>query len=277
MKSYLKLLNFEMNRLAKFLFILILVVFGIQIAGTVVISLGFTSEINDLMIRQGLTEEEVLNVFGKMTFQQIVISVFFFGTIFIAATSVLFYIFLIWYRDWVGKNTFAYRLLMLPTNRINVYLAKLSTILIMTLTFVALQIILLKFEIQLFEWIVPEAFREDLTVSQALRQSIEMGLLYPYTFFEFLINYGTGITLVAVIFTFILFERSYRVKGIFIGIGYGVLSILVLFSPFYINDLLLNNYFYTDELILMFIMADIIVLGSAIFLGHYLLKNKIRI
>ena len=277
MKSYLKLLNFEMNRLAKFLFILIIVVFGIQIAGTVVISLGFTSEINDLMIRQGLTEEEVLNVFGKMTFQQIVISVFFFGTIFIAATSVLFYIFLIWYRDWVGKNTFAYRLLMLPTNRINVYLAKLSTILIMTLTFVALQIIFLKFEIQLFEWIVPEAFREDLTVSQALRQSIEMGLLYPYTFFEFLINYGTGITLVAVIFTFILFERSYRVKGIFIGIGYGVLSILVLFSPFYINDLLLNNYFYTDELILMFIMADIIVLGSAIFLGHYLLKNKIRI
>lgn len=277
MKSYLKLLNFEMNRLAKFLFILIIVVFGIQIAGTVVISLGFTSEINDLMIRQGLTEEEVLNVFGKMTFQQIVISVFFFGTIFIAATSVLFYIFLIWYRDWVGKNTFANRLLMLPTNRINVYLAKLSTILIMTLTFVALQIILLKFEIQLFEWIVPEAFREDLTVSQALRQSIEMGLLYPYTFFEFLINYGTGITLVAVIFTFILFERSYRVKGIFIGIGYGVLSILVLFSPFYINDLLLNNYFYTDELILMFIMADIIVLGSAIFLGHYLLKNKIRI
>lgn len=277
MKSYLKLLNFEMNRLAKFLFILILVVFGIQIAGTIIISQGFTSEINDLMIRQGMTEEEVLNVFGTMTFQQIVNSGFFFGTIFIAATSVLFYIFLIWYRDWVGKNTFAYRLLMLPTNRINVYLAKLSTILIMTLTFVALQIILLKFEIQLFEWIVPEAFREDLTVSQALRQSIEMGLLYPYTFFEFLINYGTGITLVAVIFTFILFERSYRVKGIFIGIGYGVLSILVLFSPFYINDLLLNNYFYTDELILMFIMADIIVLGSAIFLGHYLLKNKIRI
>jgi len=277
MKSYLKLLNFEMNRLAKFLFILIIVVFGIQIAGTVVISLGFTSEINDLMIRQGLTEEEVLNVFGKMTFQQIVISGFFFGTIFIAATSVLFYIFLIWYRDWVGKNTFANRLLMLPTNRINVYLAKLSTILIMTLTFVALQLILLTFEIQLFEWIVPEAFREDLTVSQALRQSIEMGLLYPYTFFEFLINYGTGITLVAVIFTFILFERSYRVKGIIIGLGYGVLSVLVLFSPFYINDFLLNNYFYTDELILMFIMADIIVLGSAIFLGHYLLKNKIRI
>ena len=36
----------------------------------------------------------------------------------------MIYVFFIWYRDWLGKYTFAYRLLMLPTTRINIYFAK---------------------------------------------------------------------------------------------------------------------------------------------------------
>ena len=36
----------------------------------------------------------------------------------------IIYVFFIWYRDWLGKNTFIYRLLMLPTARIQCLFGK---------------------------------------------------------------------------------------------------------------------------------------------------------
>ena len=51
--------------------------------------------------------------------------------------ALIFYCFIIWYRDWFGKNTFAYRLLMLPTSRLNLYIAKATTILLFILGLLA--------------------------------------------------------------------------------------------------------------------------------------------
>ena len=40
----------------------------------------------------------------------------FLGPIALCIAALIIYVFFIWYRDWLGKNTFAYRLLMLPTD-----------------------------------------------------------------------------------------------------------------------------------------------------------------
>ena len=86
------------------------------------------------------------NNHGTMSFLNISKSVWFMGPIIVCGVTLIIYVFFIWYRDWLGKNTFSYRLLMLPTARINVYLAKATTILLYVLGLVALQLLLLPIE-----------------------------------------------------------------------------------------------------------------------------------
>ena len=46
------------------------------------------------------------------------------GPIALCVVVLIIYVFFIWYRDWLGKNTFIYRLLMLPTARIQCLFSK---------------------------------------------------------------------------------------------------------------------------------------------------------
>ena len=84
----------------------------------------------------------------------------------LCGVALIIYVFFIWYRDWLGKNTFIYRLLMLPTARINVYLAKATTILLFVLGLVALQLLLLPIEGQVLQWMVPTEFRTDMSINE---------------------------------------------------------------------------------------------------------------
>src|SRR5690606_30997651 len=47
----------------------------------------------------------------------------------LSVAVLVIYAFLIWYRGWFGRSTFAYRLLSLPSERRNIYFAKLTAIL----------------------------------------------------------------------------------------------------------------------------------------------------
>src|SRR5699024_77857 len=202
--NFLKLVNFEWNRLAKLLAIVLVLVIGIQFAGTIYKSNSYMSRVNGEMQNGGVMEEHALFVFRPIIFLDVSDSAWFYGPIFIGVASVLFYIFFIWYRDWFGKNTFIYRLLMLPTERVNIYLSKLVTILMMTLSFIAVQLLALIGEIQVMKWIVPSHFLQELSVRGVLRSNIDTGLLFPGSFLEFVLYYGAGIILVAVVFTSIL-------------------------------------------------------------------------
>ena len=81
---------------------------------------------------------------------------------------------------------------------------------------------------------------------------------------------------VAILFTAILFERSYGLKGIFYSIIYGLLSFGFFIVPLVLNGIY-SNYFYTLEIFFMELVTSIIVLGSAIWIANYLLKHKIRV
>lgn len=276
MKRYLKLVNFEFNRFLKLYLVLIGTIVFVQMAGAIIESRKYVNLADKLMYEELLSKGQFLEQYGYMTFFKIFETAWFFGPIMLAVATLIIYVFFIWYRDWFGKNTFIYRLLMLPTERFNVYLAKATTILLFVLGLVALQLVLIPMEIQVMQWIVPDEFRMDLSVKQ-ITSSNGLIVLFPITFTEFFLYYGGGMVAVFIVFTAIMFERSFRLKGIFIGILYIVASLFIFIAPILVDAFLLGNFFYPAEIFFIEVGMGLIVLIGTIWTGDYLLKNKIRV
>ncbi|WP_188456999.1 hypothetical protein [Virgibacillus oceani] len=277
MKRYLKLVNFEFNRIAKVYFVLLAIVLVSQFAGVIVESKSYLKEANHMIYEELMPKAEFFLQYGPMSLERVFASIWFFGPIALCIGVVAFYIFLIWYRDWFGKNTFIYRLLMLPTARLNVFLAKLTTILLMTLGFVAFQLILFPIESTILKWMVPKDFRMDMGTLEVIGSFRELQMIIPTSFIEFILYYGAGFAVVTLLFTAIMFERCYRIKGILLGIGYGFLAVVLFFTPILIQEFLQNHYLYPSELLLLEIVMGLIVTCCSIWTSSYLLKKKIRV
>ncbi|GAA0489234.1 hypothetical protein GCM10008986_13810 [Salinibacillus aidingensis] len=277
MKNYLKLVNFEFNRVVKLFTILLGITLVVQMAGVIVQSREYLGRANEKMNEDLMSKAQFLTDYGQISFAHIVRSVWFLGPIALCAAGVAFYIFLVWYRDWVGKNTFIYRLLMLPTTRLNIFFAKISNILIMTLGLVAFQLILLPFEALVLKWMVPDDFRNDMGVKETITSIPELTIIIPNSFVEFVLYYGAGLLAVAILFTAILMERSFKWKGIIAGVLYSAMAILVLISPVLLQELVLNGFFYPMELFVIEIVMGIIVLAVSIWMSGFLLKKKVTV
>ncbi|MED4532400.1 hypothetical protein [Metabacillus fastidiosus] len=276
MKSYLKLVNFEVNRFFNIYLILIGITILSQVIGAFAVSKGYMNEANQMINENLMPKSQFIEQFGTLSFYQIVFSGWFLLPIALCITTLMIYVFFIWYRDWLGKNTFIYRLLMLPVERINIYFAKLTAIMFFVIGFITLQILLIPIEIQILKSIVPADFRTDLPFHEIFNLNI-MNWFYPNTIIEFILVYGTGLIFVSVLFTAILLERSYRLKGIFFAIVYGILSFLVFFAPVLLSIFFARNYFYPIEIFVMELVAGVIVLVSAVWIANHLLKRKIRV
>lgn len=274
MKSYMRLVNFEINRFLKFYLLLIGLTLASQLIGVVVIATSYMSKAREMMAISQLSMSEYVMQYGALSIQNFLYSSWFQLPILLCITVLMLYVFLIWYRDWFAKNSFIYRLLMLPTARRNIYFAKLTTIMLFVLGLIAVQVLLIQLELQIFASIIPATLREELPLYIMYNFDL-LDWLYPDTFTEFLLTYGTGLVFVAVLFTAILIERSYGVKGIFLAAIYGVLSVVVFVTPLFIQSF--SNYFYPIELIGLELVAAALVLGSAIWLANHLLRYKINV
>ncbi|MFF2793790.1 hypothetical protein [Lysinibacillus xylanilyticus] len=275
MKNFFKLLNFEVNRFFKLYLTLIGLIIVSQFIGAIIVSKRYMNGADQVMYKNQLSMSQYTEEYGIFSFDQFVGSEWFMLPIFFSIAVLTIYVFFIWYRDWFGKNTFIYRLLMLPTERITIYFSKLMTIMLLVLGLVTLQILLFPIEIQIINSNIPTDLQSHFSIYDF--DSLEMlDWVYPNTLTEFFLIYGVGLTFVAVLFTAVLIERSYGLKGIFIAIVYGMLSFGVFITPLLVNRLL-NGYFYTLEVFLMELGISIIVLVSAIWIANYLLKYKIRV
>ncbi len=277
MKNYLKLVNFELNRIVKLFTVLIGITFVVQIIGVIVQSKGYINNANVSIYEEMMPKAQFLESYGHMNFLQIVRSVWFMGPIALCIAGVGFYIFLIWYRDWMGKNTFIYRLLMLPTVRLNIFYAKISTILIMTFGLVAFQLIFIPIEMLVMKGMVPSEFRMDMGIIEVVRSMPELMMIIPNSVVELIVYYGIGILAVAVLFTAILMERSFKWKGMFAGIIYIGVAIVVWILPLLLQEFVLNNFFYPIELFILEIVMSLIVLAASIWVSGFLLKKKITV
>lgn len=131
MKRYLKLVNFEFSRFLKLYLVLIGVTVFFQVIGIIFTSKRYLGRANEAMFEEMISKNDFISQFGKISMIDFAQTLWFMGPIMMSGATLLIYVFFIWYRDWLGKNTFSYRLLVLPTARLNVYLSKATTILLL--------------------------------------------------------------------------------------------------------------------------------------------------
>lgn len=276
MNRYFKLVHFEFTRFSKIYWVLMGIAALMQIVGVIVQSRLYLHNANEIIYGENIPLEQFLQDYGMMSFYDIADSFWMTGSIAIVAVSLLIYMLFIWYRDWLGKNTFIYRLFMLPTERITVFTAKATTIFLLVMGMVAFQIVLLLLESQILKWVVPDEFLLNMSVREILSFDY-LNIIYPYSFSRFLIHYGLGLLVVVVAFTMILFERSFRLKGILFAILYGAGAVIVFTLPLLLQFLVLDGYLYPGELMIAEIITALIVLIDSIWTSHFLLKKKIRV
>ena len=82
---------------------------------------------------------------------------------------------------------------------------------------------------------------------------------------------------VLIVFNAILFERSFRLKGIFYGILYCVAVLFIFLAPILVDTYIIQNYFYPMELFIMEVIVSLLILAGTLWIGNYLMKNKIRV
>ncbi|AOH56725.1 hypothetical protein ABE28_020345 [Peribacillus muralis] len=277
MMRYMKLVNFEINRFSKIYLTLLLITVLSQFAGVLIVTKSLLNNAKDIMLQEKLTEAAYLSEYGGIDFTHIANTLWFLGPIALSAVALIFYIFLIWYRDWFGKNTFIYRLLMLPTSRLSIYLSKATAIFLMVLGLIAWQLILLPMENALFNSSVPQAFLNmELSTSSIAKANQVLMLIIPSTFTTFLLSYGTGLMIMSVLFTAIMFERSFRMKGILVAMVYAGISAVLFLTPIFIHESG-TFHFYPSELLGLLLTLGIIVTGLSIWLGSWLLKNRVTV
>ena len=277
MKSYLKLVNFELGRFIKIYLVLIGLTIISQIAGVIVVSKGYLSEVNQAINVDSLSKGQFLEQIGPMSMTQITQSIWFTGPIALCIAALIFYCFFIWYRDWFGKNTFIYRLLMLPTARLYVFLAKASSIFLMVIGLVSIQLLLLPVESKILKFIVPLDFRVDMSISEVVSESRYLFTLIPDSFIQFIINYGIGLMAVFIVFTAILLERSFRLKGILFGFVYSVLAFVVFLFPLLLEIFFEVHYLYPTELFVVEVILGILVISVSIWTSNYLINKRVTV
>ncbi|MEH7387129.1 hypothetical protein V7147_17205 [Bacillus sp. JJ1521] len=276
MNRYLKLVNFEFSRFLKLFLVLVGVTVLFQVIGIIYMSNRYVSRANEAIFKDMISKSDFILQNGKISFIDFTQSLWFISPIMLCGATLLIYVFFIWYRDWLGKNTFSYRLLVLPTARLNVYLAKATTIILFILGLLAVQLVLIPFESKVLQWMVPGEFRIDFTLGE-ITNSDYLLVLFPKSFMDFILYYGAGMASVCIVFTAILFERSYRLKGIILGILYCAVSVLFFLAPILVNEFMLGNYFYLNELFYLEIVVVLLIWAAAIWVGNYLLNKKIRV
>ncbi|BAB06368.1 hypothetical protein [Halalkalibacterium halodurans] len=274
MKNYLKLTHFEVHRFAKLYAVLLVVTLLSQIIGVFVISKRFLNHATEIMVQNRMNEAQFMEEYGPISMANITNSMWFVSPIAFGAVTLLLYVFLIWYRDWFGKNTFIYRLLMLPTERINIYLAKATAIFLMVLGLVSWQLILLSLETKLLAWLTPSALHVELPLRETLQSLDFLHVIIPYSIMEFFIHYGLGLMFVFVVFTAILLERSFRLKGIIFGGIYVGIVWLIFLSP---ELSFSRSYFFPIEIFLIHLLLSVIIIGGSIWLSYYLLRKRIMV
>ena len=281
MNRYLKLVQMELHRFRWILLALMGLTAVVQIIAVVWKTKAALSARLDV-INQSIDKGSPLHFASgeKLTFDWVIFNTQkpFIIVILVSIAVLSFYVFFIWYRDWLGRSTFIYRLLTLPTARINLYWAKLTSLLLLVFGMLSFQLVLLPIEGWVFKLLVPSAQRAGSHIVDVISRNQILPLLIPRDSEQFMYYCGMGITAVVVIFTAILLERSYRKIGILYGALYLIGCLGVIFFPVsYLETMFKTDFFFGTEIFIMELFMFLIVLGLSLWLGNRLLSRKVTV
>src|SRR5699024_8995142 len=113
---------------------------------------------------------------------------------------------------------------------------------------------------------------KDLTVNFEYFQ-----MILPNTFDGFLIAYAIGLLFVMVVFTAILFERSFRLKGAIIGAIYIAISFFLFISPFVVVFMTGKMYLYVGEYVLLMSGLWFVIFIASLLISRHLITKKITV
>ena len=278
MKALLKLINFELDRMSKFLYALMGFTLVSNLIAYTLLPIRFMNQINEYMRINNASIEETIDSFGRFFFYDITESLWLVGPIFMGITGLLFYSIFTWYREWFGKNTFAYRLLLLPTARMNIFFSKLIVVFIGIFTLIATQMLSLAIGYPIVSMIIDPSFMGDISLMQALHMNLAYHYIFPINIWMFLMVNGIGLILLIVLFTFILMERSFGLRGIILGVPYAALALLVVLFPVFIPRILQNHYIlYSSEMVMLEVFAFTLVGIISLATSRYLINHKITV
>ncbi|AZN40538.1 hypothetical protein [Paenibacillus albus] len=280
MNRYLKLLHLEVARFWKLYLSLFAVTLLMQVFGIYYESSKYMTNVQENMDMKVNTYSKYVAEHGANSFSNLLSSanMWFLAPIALCIGALALYVFLIWYREWTGKNMFIYRLLMLPTDRRNLYLAKLSAILLFVLGLVSFQMIILPLEYSLYKAVIDPALRGGAeSMFTVIQGHSLLNILIPHTFTEFILWYGGGAVAVMILFTAILLERSYRLKGILAGVLYIGLAILLMSAPILITNRANYDYLYPVELFTIELIIAILIGAMSLMISFFLMNKKISV
>lgn len=278
LKSLLNLTAFELDRLSKFLYVLV----GLTLIGNlisyIVTPMRYISQMNEYMSTQSATSQQALEYYNRFSFHDAIDTAWIGVPIALGLSGFLFYAVFIWYREWMGKNTFVYRLLMLPVPRMHLYFSKLIVIYLGIFSLITTQIISLFIGFQIVSAMVPSEWFANISLLQTIQANMVFIYILPVEPLYFLMINGIGLVFILVLFTLILLERSYAVKGIIIGIIYAATALGVSLFPMLLTDIFQNQYIlYGSEILLIIIGILVLVSITSILISRHLLNKKITI
>lgn len=277
MRKGSKLVYFEFNRCSRIYFILLSIMLLSQVIGFYVMSKGYMSNVQHYIQAYGFDRSSIQETLGIFSVGQVIQSIWVMGPLFICIVFMFGYTFYIWYRDWYGPNTFVYRLFMLPVERMYIFVGKAMTLLLMVAGIIAFQLFLLYIGKWIIQLNVPIDLRDSLVVKDAILSFNYLTIFFPFTMTSFFTMFGGMLACITIVFTAILFERSFQKKGVLYGIGYVVGSIFLLASPSIVEKILQRSYVYPAEMFWIHVGLFIVVSYVSIRVSVYLLKKKVHV
>ncbi|MCM3746292.1 hypothetical protein M3223_02885 [Paenibacillus pasadenensis] len=277
MKTYLKLVHMEIYRFRFILLGLMALTAVVQLLG---MQMSLTKSLNDVyrrMSAEGISLSEYAASYSKLSFG----SIHSFNEnlmtfpIMTCIVVLSLYIFFIWYREWFGKSSFVYRLLMLPHPRFTLYLSKFTAIMIFVFSLVALQVVLIALQMAMYRIRIPIELREYNTLIQTIGMWKAV-IFVPVRLQEFFLVYGIGTVFVLMLFTTVLLERCYRFKGLIAGLTYTVGTVILIVWIMMMAERG-GYFFYPSEFLIASIVFMLFNAALSLWLGRWLLRKKVTV
>lgn len=274
MKKFTDLFLFEINRIKKAYFVLVGSIVLLQIASVIFARNNYMNIFRNYQKETRGSVYDFLDYNGKFDFFQVQSHILFEFSIMLGVFALVLYAFVIWYRDWIGKNNLSYRLLTLPGSRMSIFYAKLACILFLMGGLLAIQVVMLSVGERLIGFIMPSEIYEATQFLGQTSKGEVVSYILPSRILDFVLHYTVGVTVLVVVKLTIILRLSYKWKGLVSGIALaGVLVFMVI--AFLMSDWVL--YIFPLETLVLTISFCVLITGAALVAIHYLMKNKISV
>lgn len=279
MKKIINLFNFEFERISKFLLPLMIILAISQLIGVIVEARRYVNRITQLAQQANTSREMIVFTEGTFSIHNISNTYWFTAPIFLCICGLLLYSLFTWYREWFGQNTFAYRLMMLPMNRMAFFFSKLFAILLATFCLLVTQLVLFFIGQFVLSIVVPNEWLFTTGIVDMVAGSDLLYFILPTNTQLFFLFYTFGLIFLIVLFTAIIIERSYqRFTGLLFSSCYGFLVIFLMVLTLSINSWFPFRFeFYRSEAVLLTIALGIIIGVGSLFTSNYFINRKLSV